>query len=66
MSADQTPMPEPPATAISQIDEAVAKINEAMRINERLQKQFKAPSPEWHMCETIDDKLFDALRALGQ
>ena len=53
-------------TAIDKIDEAVAAVEEALRRNAHLQKRFKLGSDEWHACESVDDKLYDALAALGQ
>lgn len=59
-------IPESLTTAIGQIDAAVEKILEAQKLNESMQRSHKPGDPAWHLHETIDDKLHDALAALGQ
>lgn len=59
-------VPEEPATAISKIDTAAAKLEQARVLNIKLQKMFASGSEQWHLCEAIDDKLFDAVAALGK
>jgi len=56
----------PPATAVSQIDKAVEMIIQAQRFNEAMQRKHKIGTIEWHEHEAIDDRLHDALGALGQ
>lgn len=53
-------------TAVNRIDDAVRAIGEACIHVERVQKNFVAGSDIWHACESVDDKLHDALAALGQ
>ena len=59
--------PAVPVTAMSKIDEAVEKIREAQNLCGRLianAKQGEAITPR-HL-EDIDDRLHDALAALGE
>lgn len=44
---------------------AIAAVNEAKKLNDQLQAQYKTGTSQWHQCESIDDKLHDALTALG-
>lgn len=44
---------------------AIAAVNEAKKLNDQLQAQYKTDTAQWHQCESIDDKLHDALTALG-
>lgn len=53
-------------TALSRIDEAVAKILEAQQLNATMQRKHELGSTAWHEHETVDDKLHDALASLGQ
>lgn len=62
------PMPavKPSADGAAQkVDAAVRHIEEARKLNETLQKQYAPDSASYAHCEQIDDKLFDALKALG-
>jgi hypothetical protein len=43
----------------------VAKIHDAMKRNDELQKNFAVDTAAWHHCETIDDRLHEALGLLG-
>jgi hypothetical protein len=43
---------------------AITKLQEARKLNDQMQKAAVG-TPEWHMHETIDDRLHDALTALG-
>lgn len=44
---------------------AIAKLHEAQKLNEGMQKRHAAGAPDWHMHETIDDRIHDALSLLG-
>lgn len=44
---------------------AIDAVKEAQRINAEMQALYRAGSAQWHQHETIDDKLHDALTALG-
>lgn len=56
----------PVPTAVSKIDEAVEKILIAQQLNAQMQRAHEPGTSAWHHHETIDDKLHDALAALGQ
>ena len=58
--------PATPTTAINQIDKAVEMIVQAQRFNTQMQRKHAISSTEWHEHEAIDDRLHDALGALGQ
>jgi hypothetical protein len=58
--------PAAPVTAQSKLDEAVELIIQAQRFNSNMQRKHKLGSVEWHEHEAIDDRLHDALAALGQ
>lgn len=45
---------------------AVRNIQNATQLASELQDQKEFGSPEWHKLETIDDRLFEALGALGE
>lgn len=47
------------------IDAAVRAIEEAQKLNNRMQKKFAGSQSEWHEHESIDEKLYEALKALG-
>lgn len=53
-------------TADSNVSAAIAAIQAAKTRNDALQAQFDQGSPNWHACETVDDRLHDALGALGE
>lgn len=53
------------AAVIDRVEEAIAAVTAAQSVNNKLQGAFKVGSIEWHQCETIDDRLHDALTALG-
>lgn len=53
-------------TAVSKLDEAVTAILKAQQMNRNMQRSHAPGSDAWHTHETIDDKLHDALGALGQ
>lgn len=55
----------PAEGAAQKVDAAVRHIEEARKLNETLQKQYAPNSASYAQCEQIDDKLFDALQALG-
>lgn len=59
-------MKQPPATAMSKIDEAVELIREAQRKLDELRLGPHLNSAAVQRVEAIDDKLHDALAALGQ
>lgn len=59
-----TPAPRYAGVA-AKLEQAIAHINAAKRENDRIQGQYPAGSPTWHACETVDDRLHDALAALG-
>jgi hypothetical protein len=44
---------------------AIINLLEAQKLNETMQKKHVEGSPDWHMHETIDDKIHDALSKLG-
>lgn len=43
----------------------ILKLHEAQRLNEGMQKKTEKGSPDWHMHETIDDRIHEALSLLG-
>lgn len=45
--------------------QAIGKLLEAQKLNAGMQKKHEAGTPDWHMHETIDDRIHDALSALG-
>lgn len=47
------------------IDRAVREVKQAANLASELQDQKDFGSSEWHQLETIDDRLHDALTALG-
>lgn len=53
-------------TALSRIDEAVGKIEDARELASRLHVQCRPGVEEERMFQDLDDKLHDALAALGQ
>jgi hypothetical protein len=57
---------EAPVTAVSKLDEAVRAIEEARLLNKKQQNGARPGTAIWHLCEAIDDKLYNALAALGQ
>lgn len=69
LAADATGVPGKSARvfegAAQKVDAAVRHIEEARKLNETLQKQYAPDSASYAHCEQIDDKLFDALQALG-
>jgi len=44
---------------------AITCLHEIKRLNDDMQKQFAKDSASWHHCESIDDRVHDALTALG-
>lgn len=44
---------------------AIAKLLEAQKLNEAMQKKHAPGSPDWHMHESIDDRIHDVLSLLG-
>jgi hypothetical protein len=57
---------QPPATAMSKIDTAVEAIRIAQQLNDQMQRQHQPGTTPWHHHETIDDRLHEALAALGE
>lgn len=53
------------SSAVQRILDAVSFINEARKLNEAEQKKHAGCTTEWHVHETIDDKLHEALLLLG-
>jgi hypothetical protein len=51
---------------VTSIEEVVRKIEWAMRENDALQRKATVGSPDWHRHETIDDRLHEAVAALGR
>jgi len=51
---------------MSSIEQVVRKIEWAVRENAELQRKAAPGSPDWHRHETIDDRLHEAIAALGQ
>jgi len=49
----------------AQLDAAIAAINEAKKLNDKAQSAFAVGSIQWLVCEAIDDRLHNALIALG-
>ena len=47
------------------IEDIIDYLHEAQQRNAELQKTFKAGTPNWHSCETVDDKIHEALTLLG-
>jgi hypothetical protein len=46
------------------VERVAALINEAVSRNSDLQKTFVVGTVQWHSCETVDDRLFEALAEL--
>lgn len=44
---------------------AIEAVNTAKKLNDQMQAQYKTGTAQWHQCESIDDKLHEALTALG-
>jgi len=44
---------------------AISSLLEAQKLNETMQKKHAQGAPDWHMHETIDDKIHEALSKLG-
>lgn len=53
-------------SASQQVYEATSQINAAKAELDKLQALYKPGDAAWHQCETIDDRLHDALTLLGQ
>jgi hypothetical protein len=51
---------------MTKIEEVVRKLEWAQRENTALQARAAPGSPEWQRHETIDDKLHEAITALGR
>lgn len=48
-----------------QVNTAIVHVKTAQDLVDKAQGQFELGSPEWHRLETVDDRLHDALTALG-
>lgn len=44
---------------------AITKLYDAKKINDTMQKKHEQGAPDWHMHESIDDRIHEALSALG-
>lgn len=53
------------AGAAKKLDAAIGKIYEAQKLNDDMQRQYSPGTASWHQCESIDDRLHDALALLG-
>ena len=51
---------------MSTIEQVVRKLEWAKRENAELQRKAAPGSPDWQRHETIDDKLHEAITALGR
>lgn len=60
------PLPRVEVTASQRLYEATSQINAAKAELDKLQALYKPGDAAWHQCETIDDRLHDALTLLGQ
>lgn len=49
----------------AKMQSVIEQIKVAQKLNDEIQVTFPHGSLEWHKCETIDDRLFDALTELG-
>lgn len=56
----------PESTAVSQIDRATEHVRQARAEVEKLKGQYSPDSAAWAQCDTIDNRLFEALAALGE
>lgn len=66
MSAGKSRAVVPPRDgALQKTDAAVRAINEARNMVSDMQKQYVPGTASHAQCDSIDDKLFDALTALG-
>lgn len=61
----EMPHEDPPALVIDVV-KVVEHLNAAKERNDELQKNFEGGSAAWHACETIDDRIHDALSLLGE
>lgn len=49
----------------AKLQSVIEQIKVAQQLNDEIQATFQHGSLEWHKCETIDDRLFEALTELG-
>ncbi len=58
------------STHVSNIEtvakKVIAKLQEAQRMNDGMQKAHALGSPKWHTHESIDDRIHEALSLLGE
>ena len=47
------------------VKQAIAKLHEAQKLNAGMQKAWAGCTSEWHIHETIDDRIHEALSLLG-
>lgn len=55
-----------PGQVIKSLQQAVNTLHKVKKLNDKLQSQFTSGSPEWKMCEEIDDKLFEVFTLFGE
>lgn len=51
---------------LEKLQEVIDALHEISRLNSLLQEKYAVGSSEWHQCETIDDRIYDALAKLGE
>lgn len=66
MSETPTTLTGKGAPIMERILDTIAALQKAKEINDRLQEQFAPGSTQWHMCESIDDQIHEALAHLGE